>query len=81
MPLGFAVGDAGLAQLAEGDGVAAGLGEEVAPVAEHVGPPVQAERRGVRVLAQFPASRNEPLVVLAAMKGCDRGRAADGVVR
>ena len=42
--LGAAVGDAGLAQLAEGDRVAAGFGEEVAAVAEHVGPPVQGEQ-------------------------------------
>ena len=36
--LGAAVVGAGLAELAEGDGVAAGFGEEVAAVAEHVGP-------------------------------------------
>ena len=35
---GAAVVGAGLAELAEGDGVAAGFGEEVAAVAEHVRP-------------------------------------------
>ena len=36
--LGSAVLEAGAAELAEGDGVSAGLGEEMAAVAEHVRP-------------------------------------------
>src|SRR5712691_5773875 len=57
---------AGLAQLREGDRVAAGFGEEVAAVAEHVGPLVERQLGCGGALAQFPASRNEPLVVSAA---------------
>src|SRR5215468_5635442 len=35
VPLGAAVGEAGLAELGEGDRVAVGFGQEVAAVAEH----------------------------------------------
>ena len=41
------VGDAGLAEVAEAEGVAAGFGEEVAAEAEHVGPAAQAGVVGV----------------------------------
>src|SRR5215475_10728640 len=43
IPLGAAVVDAGPAQPGEGDRIAAGLGQEVAPVAKGVGPPVEPE--------------------------------------
>src|SRR6266446_1936823 len=43
MPLGAAVGEAGLAELGEGDRVAMKLGEEMAAIAQHVGPPVEAK--------------------------------------
>src|SRR6266498_3409786 len=56
--LAAAVGDAGLAQVAEPDGVAAGFGEEVAAEAEHVGPAAQADVAGV--LADPPAGMDEP---------------------
>jgi len=80
MPLGTAVADARLAQLSESDRVTTGFGEEVAPVAEHVGPPIQAKLRGSRMLAQFPASRDKPLVMDAAAKCGDRSRARDGTI-
>ncbi len=51
VPLGFAVFGAVAAQAAEGGGVAAGLGEKVAAVAEHVRP-----------LAQPDPGRDEPAV-------------------
>src|SRR6185437_4414887 len=65
--LAAAVGDAGLAQVAEADGVAAGFGEEVAAEAEHVGPAAQADVAGV--LADPPAGVDETLGVGAAGVG------------
>src|SRR6185437_2038552 len=65
--LAAAVGDAGLAQVAEPDGVAAGFGEEVAAEAEHVGPAAQADIAGV--LAGPPAGVDEPFGVGAAGAG------------
>ncbi len=61
------VGDAGLAQVAEPEGVAAGFGQEVAAEAEHVGPAAQA---GVaRVSAEGPAGVDEPFGVGAVRAG------------
>ena len=60
------VGDAGLAEGGEGDGVAAGFGEEVAAEAEHVRPAAQgcvgdlAAHAAVGV-ADVPAGVDEPL--------------------
>jgi len=51
VPLLAAVNDAGLAQGGEGGRVAAGLGKEMAPVAEHVSPPVEPQRSSGRMLA------------------------------
>ena len=80
VPLGAAVGEAVLAEPGEGGGIALALGEEVAAVAEHVGPPVEAELRGGGVLAQFPANGDEPLAMSAAAKGGDGLGAVDGPV-
>ena len=55
------VDDAGLAEVAEADGVAAGFGEEVAAEAEHVGPAAQAGVVGV--VAEAPAGGDEPFGV------------------
>src|SRR5215468_3572575 len=77
MPLGAAVVGAGPAQRGEGDRVAAGLGQEVAPVAEGVGPPVEPEPGGGRVFAECPGGGDEPLVVLAAGESVDLGTGAD----
>src|ERR1035438_8180703 len=55
--LGAAVLGAGGAELAEGDGVAAGFGEEVAAVAEHVRPfaqPGRGQAGGEPAPAQLP---------------------------
>ena len=49
------VGDTGLAQVGEPDGVAAGFGEEVAAEAEHVRPAAQADV--VRVLRRSSSRR------------------------
>src|SRR5690349_21530304 len=61
------VGDAGLAQVGEADGVAAGFGEEVAAEAEHVGPATQADIAGFG--ADPPAGVDEPFRVGAAGAG------------
>ena len=58
------VADAGLAQVAEPEGVAAGFGREVAAEAEHVSPASQAGMAGVG--AEGPAGVDEPLGVGAA---------------
>ena len=55
------VADAGLAQVAEPDGVAAGFGQEVAAEAEHVRPAPQAGVAGVG--AEGPAGVDEPFGV------------------
>ena len=55
------VDDAGLAEVVEADGVAAGFGEEVAAEAEHVGPAAQAGVVGVA--AEPPAGGDEPFGV------------------
>ena len=75
--VGAAVGDAGGAQQAEGDRVAAGLGEEVAAEAEHVRPAAQPPPVGGA--AEAPAGVDEPFGVVAVGVGVDvdglRGRA------
>ena len=68
--LGAAVFCAGGAELAEGDGEAAGLGEEVAAVAEAVRPLVVAER---------PGGFDEPAVVGRAAERLDLERGAEPV--
>ena len=79
--VGASVDDAGLAEVAEGDGVAAGFGEEVAAEAEHVGPAAQAGVVGVA--ADLPAGVDEPFGVGAGRVGVqvDRvgGQAGGGV--
>ncbi|MDQ2874242.1 MAG: hypothetical protein M3Y33_05290 [Actinomycetota bacterium] len=63
-----AVEGAGGAELAEGDGVAAGFGEEVAAVAEHVAPTAQpCPGRGEASAAEFPGGGDHlPVVARAA---------------
>ena len=61
------VADAGLAQVGEPDGVAAGFGQEVAAEAEHVRPAAQAGV--VRVGADRPAGVDEPFGVGAVGVG------------
>src|SRR5205823_2425905 len=61
------VGDAGLAQVGEADGVAAGFGQEVAAEAEHVRPAAQAEVAGFG--ADAPAGGDEPFGVCAVGAG------------
>src|SRR5439155_23095094 len=61
------VGDAGLAQVMEPDGVAAGFGEEVTTEAEHVGPAAQADIAGIN--AGLPAGGDEPFGVGAVGVG------------
>src|SRR5262245_57378306 len=51
---GAAVLGAGAAELAEGDGVAAGFGEEVATVAEHVRPGPEPRLAGAALAAELP---------------------------
>ena len=64
---------AGAADLAEGDGVAAGFGEEVAAVAEHVRPQPQPRiARGLRG-AELPRGGDHALVVGGAAQRADRG--------
>ena len=63
-----AVGDAGLAEGGEGDGVAAGFGEEVAAEAEHVRPAAQGAVGGFAAhpalgVADVPAGVDEPFGV------------------
>src|SRR5580658_4470541 len=70
--VGAAVDDAGLAEVAEGDGVAAGFGEEVAAEAEHVCPAAQAGV--IRVPAGPPAGGDEPF----GMGACGVGVQVDG---
>src|SRR6266487_4000367 len=77
------VGDAGLAQVGEPDGVAAGFGQEVAAEAEHVRPAAQADITGM--LAGAPAGVDEPFGVGAAgvgvqvdRLGSDPGRGVPG---
>lgn len=53
------MGAASVAEGSEGGGVAAGLGGEVAPVAEHVGPFPQVEAGEFGELAEVPAGAQE----------------------
>src|SRR5205814_469872 len=73
--------DTGLAQGGEGSRITTGLGEEMAPVAEHVSPPVEPQGGGGRMLAQVPAGRDEPLVVWRAGQCGNRGWTVDGPMR
>ena len=77
-----AVGDAGLAQGGEGDGVAAGFGEEVAAEAEHVRPAAQGAVGGLAAhpavgVTEGPAGVDEPFGV-GAVRGRRRGRGCRG---
>src|SRR5215471_3242419 len=68
----FAVFGAGAAELAEGDGVAAGLGEEVAAVAEGVCPFAQpGPGRGKFPSAELPGGGDHGPVVAVAPQGGD----------
>jgi myo-inositol-1(or 4)-monophosphatase len=71
MALAFAVLGAGAAELPEGDGVAAGFGEEVAAVAEGVGPFAQpGPGRGEPPAPQLPrGGDHRPVVGIAAQGG------------
>jgi hypothetical protein len=60
------VGDAGLAEVAEAEGVVAGFGEEVAAEAGHVGPSPQAAVVGA--IAEGPAGVDEPIGVGAQLR-------------
>ena len=75
------VADAGLAQVGEPDGVAAGFGQEVAAEAEHVRPAAQAGVAGFG--AEGPAGVDEPFGVSAVRVGVQvevvRGDAGGGV--
>ena len=78
-----AVGDAGLAEGGEGDGVAARLGEEMTAEAEHVRPAAQADV--VRGSTEGPACVDEPFGVGAVWVcvqvdggGGDAGRGVPG---
>ena len=77
VPLGAAVVDAGPAQRGEGDRITARLGQEVASVAQGVGPPVEPERGGGRFFAEGPGGGDEPLVVLVAGQCVDLNSGAD----
>src|SRR5215831_11003287 len=85
--LTYAVFGAGAAELAEGDGVAAGFGEEVAAVAEGVCPFAQpGPGRGEFASAELPGGGDHGLVVAVASQGGDvlggpqwPGREAGGV--
>jgi hypothetical protein len=59
--VGAPVDDAGLAEVLEADGIAAGFGEEVAAEAEHVSPAAQAGVVGVA--AESRAGGDEPFGV------------------
>ena len=74
-PGGAAVVGACGAELAEGDGVAAGFGQEVAAVAEHVRP--GPEPGGVAGAAELPGGGDQRPVVGRAAKLVDVGLAAD----
>ena len=76
-PLGAPVVDAGPAQRGERDRVSPGLGQEVTAVAERMGPPVEPEHGGDRVLTQCPGGPDEPPAMLAAGESVDLGGCAD----
>ena len=69
---------AGGAELSEGDGVAAGLGQEVAAVAEHVRPlPGPGGGRGLGA-AELPGTGDHLLVVAGAVDAVQVGQGAQG---
>jgi hypothetical protein len=72
-----AVVAAGLAELAEGDGVATGFGEEVPAVTEHVYP--GPEPRAVLVAAELPSGGDHLAVVRGAAQGLDLAQAPQPV--
>ena len=63
--LAAAVVGAGLAQRAQGGGVAAAFGGEVAAVAEHVRPAAQRAEVGGGVAAELPGGADQPAPVTA----------------
>jgi hypothetical protein len=65
---------AGFAELAEGDGVAAGFGQEVAAVAEHVRPGLAAG--GGPGAAELPGGGDHPAIVGGAAQVPEVGLAA-----
>ena len=62
---------AGFAELAEGDRVAAGFGQEVAAVAEHVRPGPEPFLPGRALAAELPGGGDHPLVVGRAAQVLD----------
>ena len=67
----MAVVGAGFAELAEGDGVAAGFGKEVAAVAEHVRPLPEPGVTGLALAAELPGGGDHPPVVRGAAQVLD----------
>lgn len=75
LPLGACLAEGG-----EGGGVAAGLGGEVAPEAEHVGPGAEAEVFEVGAGAEVPAGADEAAGVVGEVGVGEFGQEADAVV-
>ncbi len=71
---------AGLAEGAQGGGVAAGLGGEVAPEAEHVCPGAEAEVGEVGAGAEVPAGADEAAGVVGEVGVGEFGQEPDAVV-
>src|SRR5215472_16566888 len=83
---GATVVGAGAAELAEGDRVAAGFGQEVAAITEHVRPGPEPCLPGAALAAELPGGGDHPLVVGLAAQVLDvglvlqpvRGQTGDG---
>ena len=70
---GAAVVGAGRAELAEGDRVPPGFGQEVAAVAEHVRPVPEPGVAGLASAAELPGGDDHPLLVGRAAQVLDVG--------